>query len=111
LNVEYLIIDEISMVSKKTLADVSLMISIGKQEGKNNITVAFGGVNVIIAGDFHQFLPVIGGASNGALYTPTGPNATSEMLVGRLIYEQFWTVVLLKKQFRVEDGEWSGVLS
>ncbi|CCO35196.1 DNA repair and recombination protein pif1,mitochondrial [Rhizoctonia solani AG-1 IB] len=110
--VEYLIIDEISMVSKKTLADISQMISIGKQkEGENNSTVAFGGVNVIIAGDFHQFPPVIGGASNGALYTPTGPNATSKMLVGRLIYEQFRTVVLLKKQFRVEDGEWSGVLS
>ncbi|CCO34495.1 ATP-dependent helicase RRM3 [Rhizoctonia solani AG-1 IB] len=110
--VEYLIIDEISMVSKKILAEISQMISIGKQkEGENNSTVAFGGVNVIIAGDFHQFPPVIGGSGNGALYTPIGPTATNKMLIGRLIYEQFRTVVLLKKQFRVEDESWSGVLA
>ncbi|EUC67452.1 ATP-dependent DNA helicase PIF1, partial [Rhizoctonia solani AG-3 Rhs1AP] len=110
--VEYLIIDEISMVSKKVLADISQMISIGKQkENENNSTVAFGGVNIIIAGDFHQFPPVIGGGGNGALYTPVTPTATSKMITGRSIYEQFRTVVILQKQFRVEDKEWSGTLT
>ncbi|CEL58884.1 hypothetical protein RSOLAG1IB_12210 [Rhizoctonia solani AG-1 IB] len=110
--VEYLIIDEISMVSKKVLAEISQMISIGKQkEGENNSTLAFGGINVIIAGDFHQFPPVIGGGGNGALYTPVGPKATSKMVIGRTIYEQFRTVVLLKKQYRAEDDEWRGVLT
>lgn len=52
-DVKYLIIDEVSMVSKKTLADISEMISIGKQrKDENNVTVPFGGINVILAGDF-----------------------------------------------------------
>ncbi|EUC67734.1 ATP-dependent helicase RRM3, partial [Rhizoctonia solani AG-3 Rhs1AP] len=112
--VNYLVIDEVSMVSKKILADVSQMISIGKQkEGEHNTTLAFGGINVIIAGDFHQFPPVIGGGGNGALYSPVGPKATSKMIIGRSIYEQFRTVVILKKQFRVDrdSNEWRGVLT
>ncbi|KDN39958.1 hypothetical protein RSAG8_08407, partial [Rhizoctonia solani AG-8 WAC10335] len=112
--VDYLIIDEVSilMVSKKCMAEVSQMIGIGKQkEGENNSTMAFGGIHVILAGDFHQFPPVMGGGANGALYTPTGPTATSKLIIGRSIYQQFKTVVLLKKQFRVEDTTWRGVLT
>jgi hypothetical protein len=112
-DVEYLIIDEISMVSKRTLAIVSEMISIGKQKpGENNSTVPFGGVNVIIAGDFHQFPPVVGsGPGRGALYAPSIASHDIKPALGRQIYEQFTTVVLLKTQFRNKDGEWRGVLT
>ncbi|KDN46765.1 hypothetical protein RSAG8_04145, partial [Rhizoctonia solani AG-8 WAC10335] len=72
------------MVSKKILADVSQMSSIGKQkEGEHNTTLAFGGINAILASDFHQFPPVIGGGSNGALYAPVGPKATSKYTLAR----------------------------
>jgi hypothetical protein len=40
--VTYLIIDEVSMISKKTLANISEMVGIGiQQEGNNNSTVPF----------------------------------------------------------------------
>jgi hypothetical protein len=110
--VTYLIIDEVSMISKKTLADISEMVGIGKQhEGDNNSTVPFGGIHVIIAGDFHQFPPVVGiGKGKGALYTPSPPLHGIKSVLGRTIYEQFREVVILKQQFRIQDEVWQGVL-
>jgi hypothetical protein len=52
--VRYLIIEEISMVSRTFLARLSATISAAKQ----NDEAAFGRINVIICGDFHQFPPV-----------------------------------------------------
>jgi hypothetical protein len=67
------------------------------KKDENNSTVAIGGVNLIIGGDFHQFPPVIGGSGNGALYTLIGPTATKKKLIRCLIYKQFRTLVLQKK--------------
>lgn len=76
--VRYLIIDEVSMISKHNLGVLSEMIGKGKQcEDESNSTVPFGGVNVVIAGDFHQFPPVIrGGSGRGALYSPAASTHT-----------------------------------
>jgi hypothetical protein len=51
----YLILDEVSMLGKSFLARLSRNISIGKG---GLSTQSFGGINVIICGDFHQFPPV-----------------------------------------------------
>jgi hypothetical protein len=111
-DVEYLIINEVSMISKQTLAALDEMISIGKQkEGENNSTVAFGGVHVILAGDFHQFPPVIGkGKGRGALYSPAIPSHGVKGVLGRELYERFRTVVILRQQFRNKDPGWQAVL-
>jgi PIF1-like helicase len=50
-----IIIDEISMVSNKLFSFISEMFSILKQT-----TIAFGGLNVIVAGDLAQLPPVTG---------------------------------------------------
>ncbi|KAG9098618.1 hypothetical protein FS749_003398 [Ceratobasidium sp. UAMH 11750] len=101
------------MLSKKQLAEISEMISIGKQqEGENNSTKLSGGINVIIAGDFHQFPPVVGvGPSKGALYSPTESSHSVKAMNGEALYKAFKTVVLLKQPFRVQDEEWSRVLT
>jgi hypothetical protein len=51
--IDYLFIDEVSMISCKFLCRISEALSIAKGN-----TTAFGGVNVIFAGDFAQLPPV-----------------------------------------------------
>lgn len=53
----------------------------------------FGGVNVILVGDFHQFLPVATKASAPLFWPCQVEKDTHEELVGRRIYEQFDVVV------------------
>ena len=62
-NVHYLIIDEYSMLSKSFLAALSRNISIG-MEGSQGFRqgISFGGLNIILCGDLHQFPPVINGS-------------------------------------------------
>ncbi|KAB5588280.1 Vacuolar membrane-associated protein IML1 [Ceratobasidium theobromae] len=110
-NIRYLIIDEISMVSRTFFAQVSAVIAAGKKVD----SAAFGGINVIISGDFHQFPPVACPESE-ALYAPKVPfqNPTkqqTESLTGRAIYEQFRTVVLLKEQELIVSPEGNGANS
>ncbi|KAJ8516236.1 hypothetical protein ONZ45_g6447 [Pleurotus djamor] len=105
---QYLIIDEVSMISKAFFAALSRNISIGKA-GKET-DASFGGVNVILAGDFHQFPPV-GLGTNQALFHPSNPLVDSlPSQTGRKIYEEFTTVVLLKEQMRVTDPVWNDFL-
>ena len=105
--VRYLIIDEYSMLSKSFLRALARNISIGMEgspvakEGRS-----FGGLSVILCGDLHQFPPVAC-AKAEALYYPVNPAKDSlEMQVGRRIYEEFGTVVILKEQMRVSDEPW-----
>ncbi|KAI5983647.1 hypothetical protein EDD15DRAFT_2109312, partial [Pisolithus albus] len=86
---QYLIIDEMSMLSKTFLAKLSRNIGVGK-----------------VTEDFHQFPPVAVSPSE-ALYFPTNPvRDGTDSQIGRAIYEEFDTVVVLKEQVRVEDGVW-----
>ena len=113
--IKYLIIDEISMVPREFLAQISRIISKARAHLEDHSSNApFGGLNVIILGDMHQFPPVQGGASH-ALFTAIrnedlGDKNKEDFVAGRQIYEQFDTVVKLRKQVRVVDQEWKDFL-
>ncbi|KAG8724803.1 hypothetical protein FRC09_013989 [Ceratobasidium sp. 395] len=112
--VEYLIIDEYSMLSKEFFAQLSRHIAIAKLGRDPQVgDLPFGGVNILLCGDGHQ-IPPVAVSAGGALYHP----ATSEKFVtspeagiGRKIYESFNTVVILKQQVRVTDAVWQKFLS
>ncbi|VDC07039.1 unnamed protein product [Peniophora sp. CBMAI 1063] len=102
----YLVIDEMSMLSREMFELVSARVSAAKVSGNPAAADApFGGVNVIIVGDNFQFPPV--GRPKSALYHPaTGSNLSDGAAIGRRLYEQFETVVILNQQVRVRDGRW-----
>ena len=108
----YLIIDEISMISKSFLAILSRHIGIGKGTRDTPIcSQSFGGINVVFCGDFHQFPPVACAVSE-ALYQPSNMVTDSlDSQLGRAIYEEFSTVVILREQLRVTDNVWRDLLT
>jgi ATP-dependent DNA helicase PIF1 len=57
-NVEYLIIDEVSMVSATLLAQISHRLNVAKGYASSRTDVMFGGVNMIFCGDLGQLKPV-----------------------------------------------------
>lgn len=101
----YLIIDEVSMISKKFFAALSRNITMGKPLGVETGS-PFGGLNVIICGDFHQFPPVAQKKTSPLYYRVDLSTNSAEELAGRRLYEQFSHVVLLKEQVRVTDETW-----
>ena len=63
----------------------------------------FGRLNLIVTGDFHQFPPVVARQS-APLYWPVDSRCDSkEEIIGQKIFEQFTTVVQLKKQMCLQD--------
>jgi hypothetical protein len=92
------------MLGKTFLAMLSRNVSVGKMGREGNETNrSFGGINVILCGDLHQFPPVATKASE-PLYHPINPASDSiEAILGRRIYEEFSTVVILKEQMRMMD--------
>ncbi|KAJ7833759.1 hypothetical protein B0H14DRAFT_3710216 [Mycena olivaceomarginata] len=88
----YLILDEVSMLGKLFLARLSRNISIGKG---GLSTQSFGGINVII----YRLGPFFRVPINTA-------RDSLESKLGRTIYEEFSTVVILKEQMRVTDAVW-----
>jgi hypothetical protein len=69
-------------------------------------TIPFGGLSVILCGDFGQFPPV--GQNRKALYSKQASNARTE--IGRHLYSQFITVIKLDQQMRVIDQGWLEIL-
>ena len=100
---QYLAIDEMSMLSKDFFALLSRNISIGK---KNEQQVSFGGLNIIILGDFHQFPPVARPIRDALFYANDPERDAASSQIGRSIYEEFTTVVQLKQQCRTHDTVW-----
>ncbi|PSS32204.1 hypothetical protein PHLCEN_2v2028 [Hermanssonia centrifuga] len=107
----YLIVDEFSMIPKSLLQAMEKHVSIGKAGSSSyREEYTFGGVNVILCGDLHQFPPVAKGKFE-CLFTRQDPATDTEnSALGRRIYEEFTTVVVLREQMRVTDPIWRDVL-
>lgn len=104
-----LIVDEKSMMTLDFLWLLSQVVS--AYHAKAGLPVAvvtlpFGGLTVLIAGDFHQFPPVSN--INRALYSQF-PNTSCSQL-SKNIYEQFITVVTQHQQMRIVDPVWDQLL-
>lgn len=82
--------------------------SIHATEFKGSAEDPFGGMNVILLGDFHQFPPVAN--PKGALYVERADDG-QRVVLGREIFKQFETVVILDKQVRVKDNIWTNILN
>ncbi|KIJ12590.1 hypothetical protein PAXINDRAFT_14515 [Paxillus involutus ATCC 200175] len=105
--VKYNIVDEFSMLAKTFLARMSANVSIGKNgDVAQSSGMSFGDISVILCGDMHQFPPVACPLRE-ALFNPSTPERDSTLCqVGRTIYEEFTTVVILSQQMRVNDPVW-----
>lgn len=98
--VEYVFLDEISMVGCDELHNISARLA----HIRNVHDVAFGGMNVIFAGDFAQ-LPPVGGnalyaANIGKLQTAKMKPRDQENTMGKILWHQVTTVVILKENMR-----------
>lgn len=94
--IEYLFIDEISMIG----CDLLVKIDEGLRRAKENDKL-FGGVNVIFAGDFAQLSPV----GDPSLYAPItrsqGKTKQSQNTIfGKLLWSSVDTVVMLTENMR-----------
>lgn len=102
-------IDEVSLVSLQLLAEIDHALHYAKEKPD----LWFGGVAVIFAGDFYQFLPVGG----SPLYTPillyAGQNNSEvQKRLGRLVWKMVNTVVNLTDQQRMkEDPEYGDAVN
>ena len=102
--VDYLFIDEVSMIGCEFLHNISSALTEAK-----GMTVAFGGVNVIFAGDFAQ-LPPIGdvrlykNVDTGKASMGSGNRAQAKVL-GRLLWLSVDTVVILHETMRQAGSE------
>ncbi|KAI6138418.1 hypothetical protein BKA82DRAFT_949288, partial [Pisolithus tinctorius] len=106
----YLIINEMSMVSRPFLAKLSNIISRARTGANDNSSVLpFGGLNVILVGDFHQF-PLVATKASAPLFWPCNVERDTDELLGHRIYEQFDVMVRLKTQVRVTDPGWLDLL-
>lgn len=105
-SVSYFFIDEISIVSCRLFAKVSSQLVTAK--ASSDKTLPFGGINIIVFGDFYQFPPVKGTAlfADAALPRPkelqylTISEKTNLKLVGRALFLQLDTVFFLREQMR-----------
>ncbi|KAG0695953.1 hypothetical protein DFH29DRAFT_984805 [Suillus ampliporus] len=92
------------MVSCTFFACLSAYIAKGKAlAGEWDTSKPFGGVNVVLVGNFHQFPPIAAGR-NAPLFWPSNSSKDSaEELLGRKLYEEFSIVIRLKEQVRVTN--------
>lgn len=106
-NVLWLTIDEMSMLTSPWLLYLSQatgMVCTGI--AAEDASVPFGGLNVVLLGDFHQ-LPLVA-KSKSELYHPDPP--PGDATYGRSIYEQFDIVVKLDEQIHIQDKLWNEIL-
>ena len=98
--VEYIFLDEISMVACHELYQISASLA----KARNMTEIPFGGLNMIFAGDFAQLKPVFG----SPLYSQTvGTSIDAAMSVrsqqsaiGKALWHQITTVVILRQNMR-----------
>lgn len=100
--VDYLFIDEVSMIGCKLLLQVSEALGMAK----GNKSTPFGGVNVIFAGDFAQLPPVGQSRLFSHLNTATvGTKRGQDNVFGKLLWLSVRTVVLLVEVMRQSGSE------
>lgn len=104
--VDFLFIDEVSMVGAELLHDISNALSIAKESSE-----PFGGINVIFAGDFYQ-LPPVGCtplyASLESITSKEGDsqtNAGQRKIKGMHLWKSLDHVVLLTESMRQSGPE------
>ena len=99
---DYMLLDEISMVDLSSLYKISAQLC--KVMGEHD--KPFGGLNIIVAGDFAQLAPP--GKGSKSLYngqvgtnisTATHPQGQKNIL-GKVLWHHFTTVVLLRQNMR-----------
>lgn len=92
--VDYIFIDEVSMLSQSQLYEIASQLA--RATGSKD--QPFGGKNVIFAGDFAQLPPVVGQALYAA--SPTQGKSMQECVIGRALWHQVVTVVILRQNMR-----------
>ena len=98
--VEYIFVDEVSMISCRDIYIISKQLALSQA----NSDIPFGGMNIIFAGDFAQLPPVMA----KPLYDHTVRTFTTssmtlrdqENAIGKAIWHQITTVVILKQNMR-----------
>ncbi|CAF1559154.1 unnamed protein product, partial [Adineta ricciae] len=111
-HVDYLIIDEISMVGLRLLAQLNELLTSGKRAPPE---VPFGGINIILLGDYIQYMPVL----DKPLYSNLERGSSSRLStetdiqygVGRSLVLQINTVTKLSQQMRTEDQKYLTLLN
>jgi hypothetical protein len=107
----YLIIDEYSMLSRPFLATLSKNITLATLlNGFGLPDCSFGGINVILCGDLHQFPPVAVKDGDYLFHPIDLRSQDSDSALGRNIYEEFTTVVILREQKQTSDPGWCSFL-
>jgi hypothetical protein len=103
LGVDYIFLDEISMVSCRDFH----LIDSRLKEICRQFDIPFGGVSMIVAGDFAQLPPAKGQALySGEVSTvqlPRQVQSDQDNTLGLLLWHQFVTVVILKENMRQKD--------
>lgn len=103
----WLMIDEMSML---TTTQLTLLCQITGfvRAGLSTIdsTIPFGGLSIVLLGDFHQFPPVANFSKE--LYNPSPLGEICQL--GRKYYTQFDVVILLTEQMRIQDLQWISIL-
>ena len=116
--VDYLILDEISMIGAIFLSQLNARLQKAKTTVTNSCDLPFGGVNVIFTGDFGQLRPVRDPSlysysliANPAINTCGNLRGTSA-LMGAYLWRQVKIVVLLKINHRqASDNSYANLLS
>ena len=99
-SVDYIFIDEISMIACHELYKISAQLA----KAKNCTSKPFGGINMIFAGDFAQLRPVMGQAlyseSVETILSKSQTQRGQESAIGKALWHQVNTVVILKQNMR-----------
>lgn len=104
-HVKYIFIDEISMVDCGDLYYISAQMSLAMHID----TEAFGGKNIICAGDFAQLPPIqtkgpaLYSHSVGTVLSTTNSVREQRFSMGKALWHQFSVVVILRQNMRQKD--------
>jgi len=100
--VDIIVIDEVSMMRKSQLAQLDSLLRLAKRVAG----VPFGGVHVVLVGDFLQ-LPPVGGESVYKDPTTTKFQPTPNELAGYHLWLAFTSVIILEESVRFRaDPDW-----